>query len=87
LATWAARSVRDEKYDEATRLLTQALEEGCRTREVYIVLIDTWKKLGNSEAAAETRRRFGKTFGDLNPEADVELPWVDALSTTIISSL
>lgn len=72
----------DEKYDEATRLLTQALEEGCRTKEVYIVLIDTWKKLGNSEAAAETRRRFGKTFGDLNPEADVELlPWVDALST------
>ena len=72
----------DEKYDEATRLLTQALEEGCRTREVYIVLIDTWKKLGNSEAAAATRRRFGKTFGELNPEADVELlPWVDALST------
>jgi len=44
----------DEKYDETTRLLTQALEEGCRTREVYIVLIDTWKKLGNSEAAAGT---------------------------------
>ena len=72
----------DEEYDEATRLLLQALEEGCRTGEVYIFLIDTWKKLGNSEAAAETRRRFGKKFGDLNPEADLELlPWVDALST------
>ncbi len=71
-----------EKYDEATRLLTQALEAGCRTEEVYIVLIETWKKLGNSEAAAETRRRFGKKFGDLNPEAGAELlPWVDALST------
>jgi tetratricopeptide (TPR) repeat protein len=72
-----------EKQDqEAIRLLTQALEEGCRSKEVYSVLIDTWKKLGNSEAALEARRRFGKKFGDANPEADVEvLPWVNALST------
>ncbi len=72
----------EERYDEATRLLTQALEGGCRSREVYTVLIDTWKELGNSEAAAETRRRFGKNFGDLNPETNTELlPWVEALST------
>ncbi|NJP12586.1 MAG: tetratricopeptide repeat protein [Leptolyngbyaceae cyanobacterium RU_5_1] len=72
----------DENYDEAIRLLTESLEGGCRSMEVYTVLIDTWKTLGNSEAAAETRRRFGKTFGDLNPEAEVELlPWVSALAT------
>jgi tetratricopeptide (TPR) repeat protein len=72
----------DENYDEATRLLTQALEEGCRSQEVYGTLIDIWKELGNSEAAAETRRRFGKNFGDLNPETDTQLlPWVEALST------
>ncbi|HEY9641976.1 MAG TPA: tetratricopeptide repeat protein, partial [Coleofasciculaceae cyanobacterium] len=72
----------EKRYDEATRLLTQALEGGCRSAEVYTVLIDTWKKLGNSAAALEARRRFGKKFGDLNPEAEVEvLPWVDALST------
>jgi tetratricopeptide (TPR) repeat protein len=72
----------EKHYDEATRLLTQALEEGCRSTEAYGSLIDTWKKLGNPEAALEVRRRFGKKFGDLSPEAEVEvLPWVDALST------
>ncbi len=72
----------EKRYDDATKLLTQALEEGCRSVEVYGTLIETWKKLGNSEAALETRRRFGKKFGDLSPEAEVEvLPWVDALST------
>ncbi|MGA7953391.1 MAG: tetratricopeptide repeat protein [Gloeobacterales cyanobacterium] len=75
-------AVMEKRYEEATQLLTQALEEGCWYREVYTTLIDTWKKLGNSEAALEARRRFGKKFGDLSPETDVEvLPWVDALST------
>lgn len=75
-------AVLDEKYDEAVRLFTQALEGGCRSQEVYSVLIDTWKKLGNSEAAAAARRQFGKNFGDVNPEADTDLlPWVEALST------
>lgn len=75
-------AISDENYDEAIRLLTQALEGGCRSQEIYVALIDTWKELGNSEAATETRRRFGKNFGDLNPEADTEfLPWVEALST------
>jgi tetratricopeptide (TPR) repeat protein len=72
----------EDRYDEATRLMTQALEQGCRSAEVYTVLIETLKKLGNSEATLEARRRFGKKFGDLSPEAEVEvLPWVDALST------
>lgn len=72
----------ENRYDEATQLLTQALEEGSRSLDVYMVLIETWKRLGKPEAALEVRRRFGKKFDDLNPEADVEvLPWVDALST------
>jgi tetratricopeptide (TPR) repeat protein len=75
-------AVSEDQDHQATQLLTQALEGGCRSQEVYAVLIETWKKLGNSEAALEARRRFGKKFGDLNPEAEVEvLPWVDALST------
>ncbi|WP_019498903.1 tetratricopeptide repeat protein [Pseudanabaena sp. PCC 6802] len=70
------------RYDDATQLLTQALEEGCRSQEVYGALLEIWKNLGKPEVALETRRRFGKRFGDLSPEADIEvLPWVDALST------
>lgn len=72
----------EKNYEEATRLLTQALEGGCRSGEIYMVLLETWKRLGDSEAAAETRRRFGKKFGDMNGETEVTLlPWVDALST------
>ncbi|QZZ20462.1 tetratricopeptide repeat protein [Leptothermofonsia sichuanensis E412] len=75
-------AVLEERYEDGIQLLTEALEEGCRYREVYTVLVKTWKELGNSEAVQETRRRFGKKFGDLNPELDVQvLPWVDALST------
>ena len=72
----------EENYEEAARLLTQALEGGCRSGEIYVVLLETWKKLGNSEAATETRRRFGKKFGDMNAETEAALlPWVEALST------
>jgi len=77
----------DERYDKQPAL-TQALEEGCRTREVYIVPNRYLEEIRQFRGGGETRRRFGKTFGDLNPEADVELlPWVDALSTHIILSL
>ncbi len=63
-------------------MLTEALEEGCRSIEVYSSSIKTLKHLGKSEAASEIRRRFGKNFGDLSPETEVEmLPWSDALST------
>jgi tetratricopeptide (TPR) repeat protein len=75
-------AVMNQRTDEAIQLLTQALEQGCRYREVYFVLVNTLKQAGDSEAVLDARRRFGKKFGDLNPEADVNLlPWVDALST------
>ncbi len=72
----------EDNFDKGTQMLTEALEEGCRSEEVYRALIRTWKDLGKSEKASEIRRRFGKNFGDLSPETEVEvLPWVDALST------
>ena len=71
-----------ENYDEAIALLTQALENGCRYGEVYQTLLHCWKKLDNKQAFNEARRKFGKHFGDLNLEPEVEtLPWIDALST------
>jgi tetratricopeptide (TPR) repeat protein len=72
----------EKKYEEAVQLLSQALEQGCRYEEVYSVLLRCWEKLDNPQAQLEVRRRFGKHFGDLNPEAEVEFaPWLDALYT------
>lgn len=72
----------EENYQEATVLLTQALSGGCRYEEVYAGLLRCWENLGNKQAHNESRRRFGKDFGDLNVESSVEvLPWIDALST------
>jgi len=72
----------EDKYEEAIELLSQALEQGCRYEEVYAMLLRCWDKLDNPQAQLEARRRFGKHFGDLNPEAEVEFaPWLDALYT------
>jgi len=72
----------DNELPEATALLTQALESGCRYPEVYGVLLSCWELLDNKQARNEARQRFGKTFGDINIEPEIEvLPWVDALSS------
>lgn len=72
----------EEKYQEATVLLTQALAGGCRYEEVYDGLLNSWKELGNPQALNEARRRFGKYFDDLGAEAEIAIsPWMDALST------
>ncbi len=72
----------DENYDQAIALLTQALENGCRYEEVYGMLLHCWKRLNNKQAFNEARRKFGKHFGDVNIEPEVETsPWIDALST------
>nr|WP_243147294.1 tetratricopeptide repeat protein [Scytonema sp. UIC 10036] len=69
-------------YTEAISLITQALEGGCRYKEAYDTLLTCLDELGDKQARNETRRRFGKHFGDLSVETEVErLPWVDALST------
>lgn len=72
----------EEKYEEAVKLLAHALEEGCQYEEVYGGLLSCWDELDNPQAKLEARRRFGKHFGDLNPEAEVSFaPWLDALYT------
>ncbi|MEA5552099.1 hypothetical protein VB713_14215 [Anabaena cylindrica UHCC 0172] len=72
----------EENYPEAIALTTQALEGGCRYEEVYSALLASWEEVGNKQALNEARRKFGKHFGDLNIEPEVEiLPWIDALST------
>lgn len=72
----------NEKYEEAVKLLAQALEEGCQYEEVYGTLLSCWDELDNPQAKQEARRRFGKHFGDLNPETEVKIPpWLDALYT------
>ncbi|PSB19997.1 hypothetical protein C7B65_09805 [Phormidesmis priestleyi ULC007] len=72
----------ERKTQDAIDLLTQAIEGGCRYEEVYEALLNCWRELGNTGAVNEARRRYGKFFGDLNAETDIELaPWIDALST------
>ena len=72
----------DDHNDEAIRLMTHALEQGCRSGEVYAGLLNCWDEVGNPQAKLEARRRFGQKFGDLNPEAEIEFaPWLDALYT------
>ncbi|GAA6616395.1 tetratricopeptide repeat protein [Scytonema sp. NUACC26] len=72
----------EENYIEAISLISQAIEGGCRYREVYSALLNSWEELGDKQARNEARRRYGKYFGDINIETEVEvLPWVDALST------
>ena len=72
----------DDHNDEAIRLMTHALNQGCRSGEVYAGLLNCWDEVGNPQAKLEARRRFGQKFGDLNPEAEIEFaPWLDALYT------
>lgn len=75
-------SANEEKFEEAVKLLTQALEQGCQSEEVYAGLLKIWDELGNPQAKLEARRRFGQAFDDLNPEQEVSFePWLEALYT------
>jgi tetratricopeptide (TPR) repeat protein len=69
----------DERPDQAIALLTQALEGGCRFGEAYQMLLTCHREAGNIQAVNQTRQRFGKQFGDLNAETEVE-PWLAVLS-------
>lgn len=75
-------AVYEENYQEATKLLHQALEGGCRFQEVYAGLLESWEELGDKRSLNEARRRFGKHFGDVMVGLEAEvLPWIEALST------
>ncbi len=67
---------------QAIELLTQAFEQGCQSEEVYIGFQEILLEHGRKDEALAIRKRFGKRFGDLNVEADIEVePWITALST------
>ncbi len=64
----------------AIPLLTQALELGCKFNEVYLRLVDCLEREEDSEALKSIRRKFGKSFGDQDVDAEVNIPlWVEAL--------
>jgi tetratricopeptide (TPR) repeat protein len=68
--------------EQSTQLLTKALEGGCQYIEVYERLLEKKERQGDRQGVKEIRRLFGKRFGDLNAETEVEIPhWVEALST------
>ena len=67
---------------KAMPLLIKALEAGCRHEEVYIALLQCLDSLGEHQTRKEIRRRFGKHFGDLSVDLEIETPaWVEALSS------
>ncbi len=63
---------------EAVPLLMQALEAGCQFPEVYRTLLELED---DSDTVKAIRRKFGKHFGDVGVDAEVEIPaWVEALT-------
>jgi tetratricopeptide (TPR) repeat protein len=70
------------QFEQATQLMTKALEGGCQFVEVYRFLLKDLERRGNLNAVKDIRRRFGPKFGDLNVDTEVDIPrWVEALST------
>ena len=77
------RAYAQGQTQESIPLLTKALESGCRYEEVYTTLLECFQSLGDSSGRGEVRRRFGKHFGDLTADLEIEVPaWVEALSQT-----
>lgn len=75
------RAYQQEELQEAQQLMTQALEKGCRSFDVYAGLKNCLEELGHSQEKQEIRRRFGKHFGDLGESHEVDLPfWIEALA-------
>lgn len=67
---------------QAIPLLTKALEQGCTYGDVYFALIESLEEQGEDQAIREVRQQFGKSFGDLEIEPELGLPWwQEALST------
>jgi tetratricopeptide (TPR) repeat protein len=68
-----------DKTEESIRLLTKALEAGCRYPETYLVL--TRNLEDRPDQLKTIRRKFGKHFGDIGVETEVDMPtWIEALS-------
>ncbi|NJM47332.1 MAG: tetratricopeptide repeat protein [Alkalinema sp. RU_4_3] len=66
---------------EGLVLLTQALEQGCHSEDVYERLQDGLRQAGRKDDLFALRKRYGPAFGDLNVEEEIEIePWIEALA-------
>lgn len=73
-------------HQQAIPLLQKALEKGCCDEIVYSFLIECLEDQGDQKRIKETRRRFGKQFGDLSGDLEIDIPaWIDAFSTQTYS--
>jgi len=65
--------------ERAIALLRKSLEAGIQSESVYTALLNGLED--DPAAVKEIRLKFGKRFGDVGVETEVELPdWVEALS-------
>jgi tetratricopeptide (TPR) repeat protein len=66
---------------EGLVLLTQAIEQGCHSKDVYSRLQDGLRLAGRKDEIFALRKRYGQAFGDLNVEEEIEIePWIEALA-------
>lgn len=71
----------DEELNEAIRLLSEAIEQGCTFCEAYEALIMCFERMGDKAGKQEIRRRLGRKFGDV-VEEEVDLPrWIEAIAS------
>jgi tetratricopeptide (TPR) repeat protein len=71
-----------QEYPEAVTLLTQALENGSRFPDTYSWLVKSLERIGDKEALKNARRRFGKNFGDITVDNEIQIQaWIEALAT------
>jgi tetratricopeptide (TPR) repeat protein len=71
----------DEDPTKAITLLTQALEQGCQSEDVYDGLQDILLENDRKDEALAMRKRYGQRFGNLNVDAEIDIEsWITALS-------
>jgi hypothetical protein len=67
---------------KAIDLLTQAVNQGCQSEDVYASLLEILIEADRKDEALALRKRHGQRFGDLSIADEVPIaPWVTALST------
>lgn len=62
--------------------LKESLDKGCDSYALYEALLEVLEQEGDTKALKEARRRYGKSFGDMSVDTEVDIPqWIQALST------
>ncbi len=76
------RAYLQDQNEKAIASLTAGLAGGSTYAEGYGVLLELLEQKGDKAAHKEARRRFGKRFGDLDVDSEVEIDrWIEALAT------